>query len=454
MPSKAEIIDACESDDIETVRILFVDNAGIPRGRVVPSDEMADVLEEGDNFPSILLSFNALDKPVPGGVFGVAGEFTLRPDPGTFRRTPYAENGAIMLCDIEGLDGQPFDADPRSRLRKFIDDSPYTPLASFESEFYLMDRTDDGDLALPDDTPVFSADGMQATHGLVHEMMDALRDQGIHPEMYYPEYGPGHQELVVEPGEGVTAGDLQILKKQTIKGVAGNSGKHATFAPVPAPGVPGVGCHLNLSLWRDGENLFYGEDGVTDLGEGYAVSDLNRHFIGGVLEHGRALVALTASTTLSYKRLVPNNIASAFTAWGPDNRECMVRVPSVSSPDGARIEFKPSDNTSNPYLALLGILAAGIDGIERELDPGESLDFNPATLSEDERADMGIEPVPSNLAEAIDELEADDVLREAMGERLFEAYVEVKRSQFEALEEAATADEATEVETEQFIRTF
>jgi glutamine synthetase len=173
-----------------------------------------------------------------------------------------------------------------------------------------------------------------------------------------------------------------------------------------------------------------------------------------VLEHGRALTALTAPTTLSYKRLVPNNIASAFTAWGPDNRECMVRVPSLTSPDGARIEFKASDNTSNPYLALLGILAAGSDGIERELDPGEPLDYNPAVLSEDERAEMGIEPVPNHLGEAVDALEADDVLRNALGDRLFDAYIEVKRSQFEALEAEATAEEATDTETEQFIRTF
>jgi len=454
MPSRSDVIDACESGEVESVRILFVDNAGIPRGRVVPADEMAGLMEEGDNFPAILLSFNALDRPVPGGVFGVAGEFTLRPDPDTFHRLPYADGAAIMLCDIEGLDGDPFDADPRTRLRQFTRDLSYTPVASFESEFDLLDRDDDGELVHPDDTPVFSADGMQATHGLVGEMMDALRAQGMHPEMYYPEYGPGHQELVIEHGTGVEAADLQVLKKQTIKGVASNAGKHATFAPVPSPGVPGVGCHLNVSLWQNGENAFYGEGGETDLGEGYAVSDLNRHFIGGVLEHGRALVALTAPTTLSYKRLVPNNIASAFTAWGPDNRECMVRVPSLNSPDGARIEFKASDNTSNPYLALLGILAAGADGIERELDPGEPLDSNPAVLSDEKRTDMGIEPVPTHLGEAVDELEADDVLREAMGERLFDAYVEVKRSQFEAQEDVARAEEATEAETEHFIRTF
>jgi glutamine synthetase len=454
MPTKKDVIEACEKDGIESVRILFVDNAGIPRGRVVPSDEVADVMENGETFPSILMSFNALDKPVPGGVFGVSGEFTLRPDPETFRQVPYADDVAIMLCDIDGLNDQSFEADPRSRLRQFIAQSKYTPVASFESEFYLLNRAEDGELVFHDNTPAFAADGMQDTSEIVPEMMDALRGQGIHPEMYYPEYGPGQQELVIEPASGVESADMQVLKKQTIKAVASNNGQYATFAPVPAPGVPGSGCHLNISLWQDGENLFYGEDGVTDLGEGYAVSDLSRYFIGGLLEHGRALSALTAPTTLSYKRLVPNNIASAFTAWGPDNRECMVRVPSVTSPNGGRIEFKWSDNTSNPYLALLGILAAGIDGIERKLDPGEAIDYNPATLSDSERSDMGIEPVPMDLGEAVDDLEECGVLREAMGKKLFESYIEVKRSQFEALEESATADEATEEETEHFIQTF
>jgi len=454
MTTKKDVIEYAEQDDIDSVRILFVDNAGIPRGRVVPADKIANVMEAGDNFPSILLSFNALDEPVPGGVFGVAGEFTLRPDPETFQELPYADGSAVMLCDIESLDGSPFDADSRTRLREFIADSEFTPGASFESEFYLLNRTETGELAHPEDTPVFSADGMQDTHQIIQEMMQALREQGMTPEMYYPEYGPGHQELVIEHGRGVEAADLQILKKQTIKGVASNNGQYATFAPVPAPDVPGAGCHLNISLWDGNENQFYGEGTQSDLGEGYAISELARHFIGGILEHGRALTALTAPTTLSYKRLVPNNIASAFTAWGPDNRECMVRVPSLRSEEGARVEYKASDNTSNPYLALLGILAAGMDGIERELDPGAPLDYNPAALSDGERTEMGIEPVPAHLGEAIEELEANDVLREAMGGRLFDSYVEIKRSQFDTLEEAALADEVTEAETARFVQTF
>jgi glutamine synthetase len=182
-------------------------------------------------------------------------------------------------------------------------------------------------------------------------------------------------------------------------------------------------------VWQDGENVLYDPEA-----EGrYPLSDRGRHFVGGLLEHAPALVALTAPTVESYDRLAPGMWSSAYTCWGHDNREAAVRVPSVRADDPAattRIEFKPSDNTNNPYLAQLGLLAAGIDGIDREIDPGEPLNRDPSGIDDDALADRGIERLPDSLAAALDALESDDVLAAALGEPLHRSYLEVKRSEW------------------------
>jgi glutamine synthetase len=271
---------------------------------------------------------------------------------------------------------------------------------------------------------------MQSAHDLVLETVDALKAQGMGLAAYYPEYGPGQQELVVDHDAGVTASDTQILFKETVRAVAAAHDVGVTFRPKPFDGLPGTGCHVHLSVWRDGENVLYDPEA-----EGrYPLSDRGRHFVGGLLEHAPALVALTAPTVESYDRLAPGMWSSAYTCWGHDNREAAVRVPSVRADDPAattRIEFKPSDNTNNPYLAQLGLLAAGIDGIDREIDPGEPLDRDPSGIDDDALADRGIERLPDSLAAALDALESDDVLAAALGEPLHRSYLEVKRSEWE-----------------------
>jgi glutamine synthetase len=426
MHSAETVIEQCAADDIDLVRVLYVDSGGVTRGRVVDANDIEGVLVEGANLAQAQQAFTATEIPVPeSAVGGPVGEVRIVPDPQTFTPLPYADRGAAMLSNLHTLDGDYWEYDPRSNLVQFLDEFEYDLVSAFESEFYLARETDEGRGTF-DQSGCFAADGMQNTHDIVLEMVDALQAQGMEFATYYPEYGPGQQELVVKHSPGISAADYQILYKQTVKAVAKRHGLEALFSPKPFKGKPGSGCHLHISLWDGDDNVFY--DSTAE--KRYGVSETARHFIGGVLEHGLAILALTAPSVVSYKRLQPHSWASAFACWGHDNREAMVRIPSASAanPEGStRIEFKAIDNTANPYHALVAVLAAGRDGIERELDPGAPLKSDPTEISAVERAERGIERYPETLAGALDALETDDVLRDALGAPLHESYLAVKR---------------------------
>lgn len=447
MPDKAEVINMCRREDIELVRLLHVDNGGVVRGRVIDAEDVESVMENGVNMAQVMQAFTSMNLPAPGGPFGAVGEARLIPDPETFVVLPYAERTAAMIVDKYTVDRERWDADARTVLGDFLENFSYTPSTSFESEFYLTLETEEGTLEPIDNFGCFTADGMQSAHDVVLDMVDGLKAQDMSLSRYYPEYGPGQQELIVQHTPGMRAPDEQVLYKQTVKSVASNHGMKATFSPKPIPNKPGSGCHMHVSLWDGDENVFYDEGGGQ-----FQISDTCRHFIGGILDHAPALLALTAPSVVSYKRLQPHMWASAFTIWGLDNREAMVRVPSSEWGDPeqtTRIELKAADNTANPYLALLGMLAAGQDGIERELDPGEPVNQDPAGLSAEERIERGIERFPETLGEATEELAKDQVLADAMGETLHEAYLAIKRYEWnEAV--STTTDWDVETYTRQF----
>jgi glutamine synthetase len=438
MPSETGIVEECDRNDIDLVRLFYVDSGGVTRGRTVPADDIESFLSEGVNFAQVQQAFTALDYPVPGtDISGPEGEVRLVPDPGTFTPLPYADRTAAMLGSFRTLDGDPWAFGTRARLEAFLDDLDFVPTAAFESEFYLGRRDEEDELRPFDESGCFAADGMQSAHGVVLDMIDALEAQGMDLAVYYPEYGPGQQELVVKHDDGIAAADNQTLYKQTVKGVARDHDVEATFLPKPFPDKPGSGCHVHLSLWDGDENLFFDADAAPR----YGLSERGRHFVGGILDHGRALVALTAPTVVSYKRLQPHMWASAYTAWGKDNREGMVRIPSSSAENregSTRVEYKAVDNTANPYLVMLGLLAAGIDGIERELDPGAPVQQDPDGIADSERAKRGIERYPETLGEALDVLEGDDVLRSALGDGLMDSYLTVKRAQWEEFNSSVT----------------
>ncbi|HEV8311041.1 MAG TPA: glutamine synthetase family protein [Methylomirabilota bacterium] len=444
-PARArEIVRTCKAANIQLVRFLYCGNDGVIRGKSCHTQFLNSYLTSGIGLTVAMQSFNVLDQLVPEGSFGPVGEIRLMPDPETFAVLPYTPKSARLLCDMVTLDGEPWDVCTRSFLKRMIERARQSGVilrAAFENEFTLARR--EGDRYVPlDRSPCFSTIGMDSAAPVVIDIIEALMAQGVYPEQYYAELGPGQQELPVRFADALRAADNQLTVRETARGVALKHGLFASFAPKPFPEEAGNGSHIHWSLWRikDGRNHFHDAKGR------YGLSEAAYAFIGGVLAHLPALVALTAPSVNSYRRLQPRFWSSAYTAWGPDNREAAVRVPSKRrglEMESTNLELKPCDPSCNPYLALGGLLAAGLDGIERKLDPGEPAVVDPDTLSEAERARRGIRRLPASLGDALDALERDEVLRAALGETLAKEFLVVKRSEVRGF---AGKDVAFEVE--------
>jgi glutamine synthetase len=298
-------------------------------------------------------------------------------------------------------------------------------IASYEAEFYV--RGPDGPL---DTTPYAGSFALTAAADFVAELAKTLEEMGIRPEQCHAEVGHGNLELSVGEAEALAAADRRVQVLETIRGVAHRMGLETTMAPKPYLDQAGNGHHLHVSVYEDETPVLFDASG--------ALSGAGSGFVAGILEHLPAVMAFSAPSPNSYQRLAPGMWSSAFAAYGPDNREAAVRLASpVAGAESAtaNVELKPVDVTANPYLALAAVLAAGMDGMERGLDPGEPTTVDPATLSEEERAELGIYPLPGSLDESLDALEKDDVLIEALGEPLVRTHVAVARAQAEVARE-------------------
>jgi glutamine synthetase len=270
---------------------------------------------------------------------------------------------------------------------------------------------------------------------VIDALVDALDRQAIPLAQYYPELGHGQHELSVVHQPAMAAADTQLLVRETIRGVAAQHGLVASLAPKPWPDQAGNGGHIHVSAWdaAGARNLFH------DPGRRFGVSLIAEQFVAGILAHLPGLLALTAPSFNSFQRLLPQHWSSAFTCWGPDNREATVRVPSTfwgEEEPSTNLEYKPADASNNPYLAFGGLVAAGLDGIDRQLAPPSPLDVDPATLTDAERDAIGAARYPTTLAHALDALERDEVLIGALGEPLARSYLAVRRSEWETYSKA------------------
>jgi glutamine synthetase len=429
------IVSRCRTSGVRLVRFLYCGNDGVIRGKACHTEFLSSYLESGIGLTVAMQSFNMLDQLVPEGSFGPVGEIRLAADPDSFAVLPYAPGSARVFCDMLTLEGAPWDPCPRTFLRRMIARAQKMGVglkASFENEFTLARR--DGDRFVPlDRSPCFSTIGMESAAPFVVDMLEALAAQGVQPEQYYAELGPGQQEMPVRYADALRAADNQLTFRDTARAVASRHGLVASFAPKPFLNEAGNGSHVHFSLWgtSDGRNRFHDAKGR------YGLSAAAYAFMGGVLAHTPALLALTAPTVNSYRRLQPRFWSSAYTAWGPDNKESTLRLPSRRpglEVDSTNVEFKPCDPSCNPYLALGGLMAAGLDGLARALDPGEATLVDPDTLSEAERTHRRIRRYPTSLGEALDALERDDVLVDALGKPLAREYLAVKRSEVRAFE--------------------
>ncbi len=411
------------------VRFVFVDHAGIPKAKAVHRDSFEGRASAGVGLAKGVLALDPSGALQPESGLSPVGECRLVPDLSTLTALPFARGQAMVSCDMTEPDAStPWEGCPRSALKRVLgrlSERGYRSLASYEAEFYVWDA--DGPL---DRTPYAGSYALTPAADFVAELAQTLEEMGIRPEQCHAEVGHGNLELSVGEDEALAAADKRVMVLEAIRGVAHRMGLRTTMAPKPYLEGAGNGHHLHVSLYEGDVPVLFDTSG--------ALSGPGSGFVAGILEHMPAVMAFTAPSPNSYQRLAPGMWASAYAAYGLDNREAAVRLASpVAGRESAtaNVEIKPVDVTSNPYLALAAVLAAGMDGMDRDLDPGEPTMVDPATLSEEERASKGIRPLPSSPDEALDVLEQDDALVEALGEPLVRTHVAVARAQ------AATARE-------------
>ena len=430
-------------EQIRLVRFLYADHGGIIRGKAAGPARLKERMSSGIGHTVAMMAMSMLDQLQPVAGMGPVGEVRIVPDPETFVALPYAHGAGAMLADLLLPDGTPWGACSRSFLKQAIIElagEGYVMQAAFEPEFTIGRRESSPagpsipDRLIPiDDSLCYSSTGFHLAHDFTMELVEAMEAQGLSVEHYYPELGHGQHELAIRYADALRAADNHVLYRETVRGVAFRHGLWASLAPKPIPDQAGNGTHLHASLLEvpaDGESG--GRNVFADPSDRNGLSQVGYHFIGGVLAHLPALIALTCASVNSYRRLAPQMWASAFTCYGVDNREAAVRIcsPLRGDPDSTvNLELKPSDSSANPYLALGAFVYAGLDGIRSKIDPGEALNVDPATLSETERAERGAHRLPASLAAALDALEADQLLMAALGPLRSTAYLAVKRSE-------------------------
>ncbi|MGH7334215.1 MAG: glutamine synthetase family protein [Candidatus Rokuibacteriota bacterium] len=426
----ASILHRCRKHRVRLVRFLYCGLDGVVRGRACHVDVLKAALTSGIAVNAALLSCNSVDRPVTDSPLPSLGSLYLVPALESFAVLPYVEGCARVHCDLVTSGGTPFEACPRTFLRRMLArgrEAGFAYRATFESEFFLLRPTGAGHVPL-DLSPALSSRAMDAGAGVIAAIVEGLAAQGVPVEFYGAEAGHGQHELSIRFDDALRAADLQLAVRETTRTVAANRGFLASFAPKPLPDEMGNGSHIHSSLWsiRGRANLFHAPRRHARL------SRLGVWFIGGILHHLSALVALTAPSVESYRRFVPRLSAGAYRAWGLENREAAVRIPEArtsTATESVNVEFRPCDASCNPYLALGALLAAGLDGIAGQRDPGPALCVDPNTLSDAELGQRRIGLLPASLSEALEHLETDDALATALGPTLLGAYVALKRSE-------------------------
>jgi glutamine synthetase len=393
----------------------------------------------------------AIGKTDGSSVYGFTGiedsDLFLYPIESTLTRAPWEAGRYVVLSKVY-RGRERFSRDPRlvaEKTEEILGGWGYEALVSLEPEFFIIDKIDvriernggiysqrleisSHELSLEHLFPIKRSYQLPLEGRFEHavtEIIRGLEAMGIKAEVIHHEVATSQFELNFSGGSPTYVSDTMQLIKLGIRKILSSLGLQPLFMPKPFWGDNGSGIHTHVSLWRDGVNLFH------DDSERYAgISQICRYFIGGLLEHGPGLSAIVSPTVNSYKRLVPGYEAPVYLTWGRSNRSAAVRIPVAISRDRTRIEYRPPDPTSNPYLAVSAILLAGIDGVERKIDPGDPVDENVYRMTPERRRQLGIKSLPRSLEEALDNLESDHkYLLRAFPKELIETYIEIKREE-------------------------
>lgn len=424
-----EVLNIVRENGIEFIRVEFLDYAGVTRGRTIRPENLRDAMEKGINFSTAIMSFDLYDEYIPNPMYGPGdGDFFAVPDPSTFAIIPYRKDTARMICDLVDMNGDPWPGCPRNALKRLLKEVESilggTLNMAYEQEAYLL-REVDGKLVPADDSHCFSTDGVDIQEDFVQEFVHSLDSMGVKTEQISSEYGPGQLEINLRYAPALKATDDQVTFQHLFKQIARKKGMVGTLMPKPFDNLAGSGLHVHMSLYNEaGENLF---QDITDQ-RGLDLSEKAYHFIGGLLQHGRSLIAIGAPSINSYKRMRPGTWAPAHICYGAGNRSVLVRIPEKRRT--RRFEFRGADGTCNPYLLSACLVAAGLAGIQNGIHPGEPANDDVSWLSDTELRERGILRAPRTLTEAMDYLSQDTILANAIGREIWEEFIKVKRSEW------------------------
>ena len=418
------------------ILLHFTDALGYLKGRVIAAEEVGKALDYGVTFDG---------SSMIGGPHIEDSDMIMKPDPATFTVCPYyfyEKSVASFICDIRQPDGKQFENDPRHILRKKMERisvEGFEPTAAAELEFYVVRQDERGEVS-PVENHVIdkqryfdNAPGRDLTEPYRMDLSSTLSTMGITVERQHHEVGSAQNEITFKYSNPLATSDNVVHHKFAAKAVADKKyGWTATFMPKPWHEKAGSGMHVHLGLLdpATGKNPFH------DSNDYAYISQKCRYFIGGILEHARAICVITAPTVNSYKRLVPGYEAPVYIAWSKRNRSALVRIPAFSPENAneARIEFRCPDPLCNPYLSYTVIFEAGLEGIRQKIDPGDPTDTNLYHMTESERRQLGVRVLPGSLKEALEEWKSDDVCLRALGKELAEKYVDLKMEEWKEYE--------------------
>lgn len=416
--TKEDILKKAEELDVKFVRLQFVDILGTIKNVAITVDQLPTALDDGIMFDgSSIEGFTRIQE----------SDMYLKPDYDTFTIFPWRpKEGAVarLMCDILTPDGEPFAGCPRSTLKKVMAEAKelgFEMYAGSEPEFFLFDKDENGEptTITNDKGGYFDLSPVDMGENARRDIVLALEEMGFDVEASHHEVAPGQHEIDFKYAPVLRTADNIATFKFVTKAVAMEHNLHATFMPKPIFGENGSGMHVHQSLFKDDENAFYDPD--DELG----LSEVAYHYMGGILKHAPALAAITNPVINSYKRLVPGYEAPVYISWSAQNRSALIRVPSARGV-GTRIELRNPDPAANPYLAMAVMLKAGLDGIKNKIEPGEQTIDNIYAMGESERQARSIDSLPSDILEAVNNLAEDQILRDTLGEHIFEHFVEAK----------------------------
>lgn len=420
--SKEDIMRLADEEDVEFIRLQFTDIFGSLKNVAVTASQLEKALDNECMFDGYAIEgFAKIEE----------SDMYLYPDYSTMEVFPWRpQQGKVarLICDVHRPDGGPFEGDPRYILKRAIKEAAdlgYVFKVGAECEFFLFHLDDNGmpTTVTHEQGGYFDVGPMDFGENARRDMVLTLEDMGFVVEASHHDVAPAQHEIIFRYDEALATADNIMTFKLAVKTIARRHGLHATFMPKPKYGVNGSGMHINMSLSKDGRNIFADEKDKLGLSlEAY-------YFIGGIMKHMKGMTAITNPLVNSYKRLVPGYEAPAYITWSATNRSPLIRVPAARGA-GTRLELRCPDPSANPYLALAVCLRAGLDGIKNRILPPESINQDVYGMSVQERYKKEIEEIPGTLLEALHYMEEDDFVKETLGEHVFEKYIAAKKEEW------------------------